>query len=138
MKHRGELLSKAIAKSQLKKVTVAKLFKCSVRYIYDLVEKDIISNDDMLRYGKLLGYDFSIDLPELVEYSMIKEPKEAYIANTQYREKYFELLEKHIIIIEELEKIKKEKEPITYKKLHKKNAPSEPSAPKVRQNKSSK
>jgi plasmid maintenance system antidote protein VapI len=125
MTHRGEILSKAIEKSQLKKTQIAKLFKCSTRYIYDLIQKEKIPNDVMINFLTKLGYNYELELPELVEFQAIREPEALYKAQANYREKYFELMEKHIKVMEELER-------------YKNPAPSEPSAPKTRQKRKSK
>lgn len=127
MKHRGELLAKAIAKSQLKKTTIAKMLGCSPRYLYDLVEKESIPNDDMIRFGKALGYDFSVDLPDLMEYINIKAPEELSNLDLKFREKYFTLMEEHIELIRKHESF-----------INSIAAPSESTAPKLRQKKSSK
>lgn len=126
MKHRGELLAKAMAKSQLKKTTMANLLGFSARYLYDLVQKESISNDEMIRFGKALGYDFSFDLPELREYMAITAPLDLSALNIQFREKYYKLMEEHIELIRKHELLMNS---------NNKPAPNAPSAPKVRQKK---
>lgn len=125
MIHRGELLAKAIAKSQLKKTTVSKLLKFSTRYLYDLVQKESIPNDEMIRFGKALGYDFTLDLPELLEYMAITAPVDLSNLNIQFREKYYKLMEEHIDLIRKHE--------ILMNAHSNSPAPSESSASKVRQ-----
>jgi hypothetical protein len=120
--HRGQILEKAIRKSQIPITKVAERFGKSQRHLYNLFEKENISNEDMAAFGKLIGYDFSKEIPELVEYFTIHEPQELYLTASQYRDKYYALLEEHISLIRELEKIKN-------------SAPSEPGASKVRQKK---
>lgn len=83
--------------------------------MYNLFDSESISDADMLRYGKVLGHDFSREIPSLVEYMTIKEPEELYKSNAEYKDKYHVLLEKHVMIIEELQEIKEK-----YEKLQKK------------------
>jgi predicted transcriptional regulator len=107
MIHRGEIFQKAVLKSQLSITRVAKLLGVSTRQIYKLYEKEKISNETLVQYGKILGYDFSRDIPELVEFIILKEPQEVYITNAQYREKYFALMEEHLQTIKKLEEAMK-------------------------------
>lgn len=124
MIHRGELLAKAMAKSQLKKTTMAKLLGFSTRYLYDLVEKESIPNDQMIRFGKALGYDFSLEIPELAEFIAITAPIDLSNLNIQFREKYYKLMEEHIELIKKHEQLVN---------TLSQPAPTAPTAPKVRQ-----
>lgn len=131
--HIGKMISQAAYKSGYTIIKISELVGISRRSVYNDFEKEFLDNDTILKYGKALGIDFSFQIPELLKYSIIKNDNEDYLSQKQYREKYYNLLEKHIIMIEELEKFKKEKESITYKKSSKIPAPSESSASKVRQ-----
>ena len=55
-----------------------------------------------------------------MESSIIREAQAEYAVQNKYQAKYYDLLEKHVAAIEELN-------------LLRKSAPSEPTAPKVRQ-----
>ena len=59
-----------------------------------------------MRYGKALGYDFSIDLPEIAPF-MLAEPDDAYVSVEDLRKelermknKYLLLMEKHQALLE--------------------------------------
>ena len=130
MKHRGEILAKAIRNSKIPITKVALEYKCSQRHMYNLFETIDLSNEVMVAFGKIIGHDFSRELPELVEYSYVKEPEGIYENAKNITDKYYQLMEKHIKLIEEYNALKKKHET--------KAAPSEPSAPKVRQTKKSK
>ncbi len=106
MKHRGELFQKAVAKTQISVTRVAKMLEVSPRQIYKLYEKEKISNEDLVKYGKILGYDFSKDLPELVDFMVLRDPQEVYLTNAQYRDKYFNLMEEYIEQSKELAKFR--------------------------------
>lgn len=114
--HRGKILSEVIHASGYGISKLAKDMNISRSTIYNDFEKEFLSNDDIFKYGKMLGHDFSKEIPELGQFSIIKESKEDYISQKQYREKYYELLENHIKLLHELNLIKGTKEPVTYKK----------------------
>lgn len=127
MKHRGKILEKAVRTSKVPITKLAIEFKVSQRHMYNLFETTDISNEDMLRYGKIIGVDFSKDIPELLEYTSLKESQGEYKTQRDYMQLYFNLLEKHVATIEELNALKS-----------KTTAPSEPAAPKVRQKRKAK
>lgn len=127
MIHRGKLLAKAMAKSQLKKTTMANLLGFSTRYLYDLVEKENIPNDQMIRFGKALGYDFSLEIPELAEFMAITAPLDLSNLNIQFREKYYKLMEEHIELMRKHELL------VNSQNTAAPNAPTAPTAPKMRQ-----
>jgi lambda repressor-like predicted transcriptional regulator len=114
--HRGEILKGVIHASGYGISKLSKDMKISRSTIYNDFEKEFISNEEIFEYGKMLGHDFSKEIPELGQFSIIKESKEDYISQKQYREKYYELLENHIKLLHELNLIKGEKAPAVYKK----------------------
>lgn len=102
LKTRGEILEKAVRSSKKAITKVAEQKGVSQRHMYNLFASDNISNDDMLAFGKIIGYDFSKDIPELIEYMIIAEPDMQYKSEqVDWRIKYFELLEKHTRLLEE-------------------------------------
>lgn len=101
MKHKGKILEKAIRNSNISITKIAALLGYTGRNMYNLFEKDELPNELFIRTGKVIGYDFSKDLPELVEFLMLREPQEAYNLNSGYQQKYLELLEKHMKLKEE-------------------------------------
>lgn len=119
----------AVRKSKIPIKTIAEEAGYTGRHMYNLFETEELALELFIKIGKIIGHDFSNELPELAAYSVIKEPEVVYETNLQYKQKYLELLEKHVQLIEEMKRLKDEYE---------KGAPSEPGAPKVRQNKKSK
>jgi predicted transcriptional regulator len=119
--HRGEILKAAIYESHISIVKIAKLVKFSRRKIYLDFENENVSDDDLLKYGNVIGVDFSRQIPSLLESSIIREAQAEYVVQNKYQAKYYDLLEKHVAAVEELNI------------LRKKIAPSEPSESKVRQ-----
>ena len=116
MKHQGKIFEKAVRKSNISITKIAKATGYSPRHFYNLFENEIISNDLFVKVGKIIGFNFEQDVPELRAYLLAKEPEGEYISNKDYMQRYLELMEKHIKLIEELESIKGIKEPVTYKK----------------------
>lgn len=119
-KTRGEILEKAVRSSKMSITRVAELKKVSQRHMYNLFASDNISNDDMLAFGRIIGYDFSRDIPELVEYMIIAEPEMHYkTEQVDWKIKYFELLEKTNRLLEEklklVEAAKKKADPVKKK-----------------------
>lgn len=114
--HRGKILRDVIRDSGYTISKLAKDMDISRSTIYNDFQREFISNDEFFKYGKMLGHDFSKEIPELGQYSIIKESNEDYISQKQYREKYYALLENHIKLLHELNLIKGSKEPVTYKK----------------------
>lgn len=101
-KSRGEILEKAIRSSKLAITKVAEKKGCSQRHMYNLFASDNISNEDMISFGRIIGYDFSRDIPELVEYMILAEPEMQYkTEQVDWKFKYFELLEKTNKLLEE-------------------------------------
>jgi hypothetical protein len=85
-----------------------------------LFERDDLPNELFLRTGKVIGYDYSKDLPELTEFLMLREPQEAYNLNGAYQQKYLELLEKHMKLKEEYDLLMESLHPTTKKAAVKK------------------
>ena len=74
--------------------------------MYNLFEKPELPMDIFLKVGKVIGYDFSLEIPEITNYTMMTEPQVAFDTNSAYQKKYFELLEKHVLLIEQLNALK--------------------------------
>lgn len=124
LKHKGKILEKAVRNTGISIYKLAEKFGVSQRTMYTLFEREEIPNADMARYGKVLGIDFSREIPELVEFFSVQEPEAVYEKSKSIETKYYSLLEKHVKLIEEYNVLKEQIE---------KNAPNEPSESKVRQ-----
>lgn len=126
--HRGQILSEAIYATRIPIVAIAELVQKSRRKIYNDFEDPDLSDDALLSYGKILGIDFSKWLPG-IESSIVRDPEVEYRNQNKYQQKYFDLLEKHVLLIEELNTLKAEL---------KKSEPGAVNTSKTRQNKKSK
>jgi hypothetical protein len=106
MKHRGEILKAAIDTSGVKKPQIIEALKISLSKLYRMFEDPFVSFDDLIAIGKIIRHDFSNDFPEIANPDKLKAAQD----NLDYKLKYFELLEKHLAILEERqEKYEKDK-----------------------------
>lgn len=126
--HRGQILSEAIYATRIPIVAIAELVQKSRRKIYNDFEDPDLSDDALLSYGKILGIDFSKWLPG-IESSIVRDPEVEYKNQNKYQQKYFDLLEKHVLLIEELNALKAEL---------KKSEPGTARTPKTRRNQKNK
>lgn len=104
MIHRGEIVEKAVRSSGTSITNLAKRLGKSRRHIYNLFNNSNVSWEMILEIGKIIHYDFG---PDFSEFSKIKEystgGSEAQIISdssenynsTDWKNKYFELLEKY-------------------------------------------
>lgn len=120
MKHKGKILEKAVRNSNISITKIAELIGYTSRNMYNLFERDDLPNELFIRTGKIIGYDYSKDLPELTEFLMLREPQEAYNLNGAYQQKYLELLEKHMKLKEEYDLLMESLNPTTKKAAVKK------------------
>lgn len=107
LNNRGEILKKIIDESQ-SRINIADLAK-KIGYdrttVYQHFKKHDLDYGIILKYGKVLKHDFSIEFPELLEYtSNVEEPLADYTPVTVadalkqidfWKSKYIQLLEKH-------------------------------------------
>jgi hypothetical protein len=105
--HRGQILSEAIYATRIPIVAIAELVQKSRRKIYNDFDDPDLSDDALLSYGKILGIDFSKWIPG-IERSIARDPETEYKTQNKYQQKYFDLLEKHVLLIEELNALKAE------------------------------
>lgn len=124
MKHHGKILEIAVRKSKIPITSIADAVGYSGRHMYNLFETEELPMELFMKVGKIIGHDFSFELPDLSTYNIMREPEGVYETNNIYKQKYLELMEKHIRLIEDMEKMKEEFE---------NSAPIETTAPKVRQ-----
>ncbi len=122
---KGELLTKALEETKYPIGALATKIKKGRRTIYNWMEGDAIPLETLLLIGKVIRYDFSLEIPELKDMASLFARAE----DLEYKEKYYDLLEDYASLAMEF-KEKYEKLP---KGNEKKNAPSASTAPKVRQ-----
>lgn len=107
--HRGEALQAAISSSDLtiKQITARARFSRSSYYNH--IADPNLPFEVLVRYGKVLKYDFTQDIPGMEKYPFNEDivprpqPKtfdEAIADRDYWRDKYIQLLEKHNKLIE--------------------------------------
>lgn len=65
MKHRGEILEKAVRNSGISITKLAKLIKISRRHLYNIFNKHDVNIETVIQIGKIIHYDFSKELKEI-------------------------------------------------------------------------
>lgn len=106
MIHKGELLANAIKLNGIPITIVAKRLGKSRRHIYNLFDDPDVSIDTLLKIGKIINYDFSLDIKEIlkipVEYKIdiVSEPIVNFEDAHYWKSKYFELLDKHRLLLD--------------------------------------
>lgn len=116
MEHRGEILEKAIRKSEYSITAVAKHLNRSSRWLYYQFENEHVPLDSMLKIGRFIRHDFSKELKQLKdqkEFSQgmtIAESNIVYDESRQdaeyWKNKCLELYEKYTNLLEQIEKLK--------------------------------
>ena len=112
---RGLALYNAIATSIHTNEAVAKKAGYVVNTLYGHFKQPDLADAIMVRYGKAIPYDFSIQFPELALYfndtPSFKEHAGDYklaLKLESIQNKYTELLEKHNLLLEENNRLKEE------------------------------
>lgn len=106
MLHKGELLANAIKKRGVPITIVAKKLGKSRRHIYNLFEEPNVPIETILKIGKIINYDFSNEIKELlkipIEYKIdvVTEPSVNFETASYWKSKYFELLDKHRLLLD--------------------------------------
>lgn len=104
MTHRGEILKRAVEESEMKVAGFARKIKYSREHIYRLFKREDVDLDFLLKAGKILQFDFSIEVPELnglssegnqgKEYGLVTT-SEYHKTVDKWKTKYLELLEEY-------------------------------------------
>ncbi|MBI5217962.1 MAG: hypothetical protein HY958_03425 [Bacteroidia bacterium] len=109
MKHRGEIIEKAVRESGMSITELARRLKRSRRHIYNIFNESTVDIDTILQIGNIIRRDFRKDIPDIARYtadahknSAVKEGGELYKNAEYWREKYFELLEKYNALLEKV------------------------------------
>ncbi len=97
MQHRGEIIKEAVYKSGYPITELAKRMGKSRRWVYLLFENTTVSIDIMLQIGKIIHYDFSVELNRpSANLFTTNEPPSLYISDEEYwKNKYLNLLEEY-------------------------------------------
>ena len=108
--HRGQVLQAAVADSGLSITQVVKRTGYSRSSYYNHIEDPRLAYHILAEYGKTLKHDFSTDFPEMVS-NLVEDPEEQYGEPKTFgdairqrdiwKEKYYQLLEKHQKLLED-------------------------------------
>jgi hypothetical protein len=103
MKHRGEIVEKAVRESGFPIAELARRRKKSRRHIYNLFENHQFSFDEIFQIVKIIHVDFSKLFTEVSNKNeFVEEPATAYEdLEPCWKEKYNVLLEKHNTLLED-------------------------------------
>jgi predicted transcriptional regulator len=111
MKHKGEIIERAVRSSGISVTELARRLKKSRRYVYNLFEKPDVPVETILQIGKFIHYDFSKEI--LTPEYNVKEFKEGinsindnnadagYKPAEYWKNKYLKLLEKYNQLLSE-------------------------------------
>jgi predicted transcriptional regulator len=103
MKHRGEIIKKAIYKSGIPITELAKRLGKSRRWMYLIYNDSTVSLDLVLQIGKLIHHDFSDSIKELPTSLKVNESPTAYekegISADYWKDKYLKLLEEYNLLL---------------------------------------
>lgn len=102
MRHRGEMVEKAVRESGFPIAELARRMKKSRRHIYNLFENPHLSLDEILQIGKIIHIDFSDLFTEVSKTKgLVEEPVTPYGDPAAYwKDKYIALLEKYNALLE--------------------------------------
>jgi AcrR family transcriptional regulator len=107
--HKGEILQAAVNKSDLRITQIVKKAGYSRSSYYHHIGNEELSYEILETYGRAMKYDFTEDLPEMSKY-LVEDSSEAYTLLTPdeaikqrdyWKDKYYTLLEKYHLLIEE-------------------------------------
>lgn len=107
--NRGKVLEKVFKASGFSLTELSKRVAYDRTTVYRHFAKPDIEFPILIKYGKALNHDFTVEFPELGNYfSQIEEPINAYTTHTLaealkerdlWKDKYIKLLEKHNTLI---------------------------------------
>jgi plasmid maintenance system antidote protein VapI len=102
MKHRGEIVEKAVRESGFPITELARRMKKSRRHIYNLFENPHLSLDEIFQIVKIIHVDFSTHFTEMRNIkNRLEEPTVSYGDSAAYwKDKYIALLEKYNALLE--------------------------------------
>ena len=119
VKHRGEIIEKAVRESGISITELARRLNKSRRHIYNIFNNSGVDIDTIIQIGKIIHKDFSNEIqyintskkyfePTIASLS-VKEEQSQYESIALWREKYFTLLEEYNKLLEKyVQKVEKD------------------------------
>lgn len=107
MIHRGEIVERVVRNSGIPLTKVAARMGKSRRWIYNVFETSDLSLDLILEFGKILHYDFSKEIPQIINTkSILSDAAVPYgEENSEYwKSKYYRLLEEYNELLKSVSK----------------------------------
>ncbi|HRP53400.1 MAG TPA: hypothetical protein PLI97_07810 [Fluviicola sp.] len=108
MKHRGEIIEKAVRESGVSITKIAKQFHRSRQWVYNVFETSDLSLDIILEFGKILHYDFSDEIPQLASSTSSTNYAKSSSENEHtigyWKDKYYNLLEEYNTLLKSVVK----------------------------------
>jgi len=95
MKHKGELIEKAVRKSGVKLTVLAKRLKRSRGYLYYLFQTRDVSFEEAMKIGRLINYDFSSEYDTILHEPVSPSYDRSKKSVEYWKTKYIELLERY-------------------------------------------
>lgn len=100
-KHNGKTMEEQVFRSGLKKMEIAKKLGITRQTLANKFKTPNLPVDFIIKVGRIIGYDFSGDIPEIGELSprQVNETQAPYLSAKQgepnWKEKYYALLEEY-------------------------------------------
>lgn len=102
MKHRGEIIKKAVYESGMPISQLALRLNRSRRWVYLMFENQNVSIDLVLAIGKIINFDFSSEIKE-IRNNLIQEATTPYPdpdeSHEYWKNKYIQLLEEYTALL---------------------------------------
>lgn len=105
MKHRGEIIEKAVRDSGISITEIARRLNKSRQWVYNLFENPIVSIEVASEIGKIIHYDFTLEIdPRSKDAHPIisSEDRKEYVKSGSadyWKTKYYTLLEEHMELL---------------------------------------
>ncbi len=95
--HHGLVIERVVRRSGMSISDIARILKINRRSVYNYFSQPRLSIDVVNSFGKVLGYDFSKDIPEYTEFRIntLTEPLDDPAQVEFWKQKYLLLLEKY-------------------------------------------
>jgi CRISPR/Cas system-associated exonuclease Cas4 (RecB family) len=104
MKHRGEIVERAIRQSGYPISQIANKLGKSRRWMYLMFDNSQVDIELIISIGKIIHHDFSTEIKELssINRNLFLEPEPAYNKKTKeyWKNKYLQLLESYNELLE--------------------------------------